>query len=106
MSTLVPWRVSSERPQKDLVSLMNWGLQELLTSLLTGINITGNVCSNTSPEEKTHVQESSVLQSEWNEFSVLSEEARFPGYSTPVDTCLIAISRYSFLHYMYNAAIS
>ena len=31
------------------------GSQDVLTSLLTGVNITGNVCSEASPEEETHV---------------------------------------------------
>ena len=57
---------------------MNWGLQELLTLLLTSVNVTGNVCSKASPEEKTSAQESSVLRSERNKLSVLPEEAKFP----------------------------
>ena len=31
---------------------MNWGLQELSTLLSTGVNVTRNVCSKASPEEK------------------------------------------------------
>ena len=31
---------------------MNWGLEELSTLLSTGVNVTGNVCSKASPEEK------------------------------------------------------
>ena len=57
---------------------MNWGLQELLTLLLTSVTITGNVCSKASPKEKVSAQESSVLRSERNKLSVLSEEAKFP----------------------------
>ena len=37
------------RPQEAL--LHKAGLQKVSTSLLTGINITGNVCSKASPEE-------------------------------------------------------
>ena len=56
---------------------MNWGLQELLTLLLTGVNVTGNICSKARPEENACAQGSSVLRSEQNKLSVLSEEAKF-----------------------------
>ena len=36
-------------------------LQEVSTSLSTSVNIAGNVCSEASPEEAAHVQESSEL---------------------------------------------
>ena len=52
-------------------------MQELLTSLSTGISVIGNVCSKASPGGKVRVQELSVLQSEQNKLSVLSEEAKF-----------------------------
>ena len=59
----------------------NWGLQELSTSLSASVNITGNVCSKASPEEKAHVQELSQAcfdQNGISQLSVLSEEAKFP----------------------------
>ena len=30
-------------------------LQDVSTSLLTGVNVTGNVCRESSPEEEAHV---------------------------------------------------
>ena len=53
MSTLV--RVSSERPQEAMTQFHKARLQDRLTLLSTGVNITGNVCSETSPEEEAHV---------------------------------------------------
>ena len=73
MST--PVRVSrsaSERPGEESVSRR---LQELSTSPLTGVSVTGNVCSVASPEEEAHVQESSALQLEQ---VCTVEEAKFP----------------------------
>ena len=60
------------------LSFTNWRLQELSTSLSTGVIDTENVCSKANPEEKACVQESSVLWSERNKLSVLSKEAKFP----------------------------
>ena len=48
---------------------------------MTGVNVTGNVCSKANPEEKARIQELSMLQSESNKLSVcavLSKEAKFP----------------------------
>ena len=55
---------------------------------------------------KASAQESSVLRSEQNKLSVLSEELSqsFQSYNTLMDTCSITISRYWLLH--YNATIS
>ena len=41
--------ISSEGLEKNLFH--EAGLQEVSTSLSTGINITGNICSEASPEE-------------------------------------------------------
>ena len=57
---------------------MNWGLQELSTLRSAGVNVTGNVCSKTNPEEKAHAQESNMLRLEHDKLSALSEEAKFP----------------------------
>ena len=78
MSTLVPWCVSSERSWEDSISWIggcrNYRPCFWPVSMLLEIS----VAIKASPKEKARAQGSSVLWSEQNKLSVLSEEAKFP----------------------------
>ena len=77
MSTLVPWCVSSDTPWEDSISWTG-GCRNYWPCFLTSVNVTGNICSKASTEEKASAQGLNVLWSEQKKLSVLSEEAKFP----------------------------
>ena len=104
MSTLVPWRVSSERSWEDSVSWTGGCMQELSTLLLTGVNVTGNICSKASLEEKQVLKSQVCFDQNRTNCQYCLKKPSFQSYNTLMDTSSITISRYWLLH--YNATIS
>ena len=74
------------------------GLQEVSSSLLTDINITGNFYRKARPEEEAHVEELSTLGLCTVQADTVRFWSQFPRvtYNSPVNTWLITISRYRF----------
>ena len=72
-------------------------LQDVSTLLSTGINITGNVCSEAykSRRRSTSLRVERALIRTSFKF-ILSKKPSFHNYNSPVDTRLITVSRYWF----------
>ena len=62
-------------------------LQDVSTSLSTGVNVTGNVCSKASPEEEAHVLrvERALIRTSLLSEPVLLKMPGFQSYNSPVD---------------------
>ena len=102
MSTLVLRCVSSERPWEDSVS---WtGGCRNYRPRLTGVNITGNVCSK-QVQKKNHVFKSWVcFDQNGTSCQYCPKKPSFQSYNTLVNMHSITISGYLLLH--YNTTIS